>query len=168
MKNGYNNNTYDLCTEAQINLGWWNEHELNSFESQFPPCSDGDNNTQLCPAVGRAFANKDLAVVALPFSFATAWEIITVGITVCRGEVSIHSRCYICISIPGFLSSLLLLTPFLSSSTVDLCERGTAGKEPWGPGAPGQASWSSRTGCSHALRWELKPQISRPGCKTTF
>lgn len=71
MKNGYNNNTYDLCAEAHINLGWWNEHELHTFESQFPHCSDGDN-THLCLAVGRAFASKELVVVALPFSVASA------------------------------------------------------------------------------------------------
>lgn len=120
MKNGYNNNTYDLCTEAEINLGWWNEHELNTFESQFPHCSDGDNNTQLFPAAGRAIAKKDLTGDSTSFLLCISMRDNYSGDDGVPWG-SFYSRCYICISLPGFLSSLLLLTPLLSSSTVDPC-----------------------------------------------
>ena len=64
--------------------------ELNIFKVQCPHSSDEDNNTQLCPAVGRSFTNKDLATTALPFSCASTRKIIKVGLMVCHKEVSVQ------------------------------------------------------------------------------
>ena len=140
--------------------------ELNIFKAQCPHSSDEDNNTQLCPAVGRSFTNKDLATTALPFSCASTRKIIKVGLMVCHKEVSVQD--ITCVSL--YLDFLLLycfLHPSFPPLLLTCAREAQQERETWDHQALGQASWRSCAGCLNVLKLELRPCIRRPGFKAT-
>lgn len=144
-KNGIIKKTYELCTAAPTQGDGMNV-EMNTFEAQFPCSSDEDSGAQLCPAVDRTSAKKDLATTALPAPCASTWDMITVGLMVCQREVSLQDIPCAFLYLGFFRLYRFFhpsfLPPLLTCATETQQER-----ETWDHQALGQASWSSWAGC---------------------